>query len=42
VAALAANGVLGDPTGASAAEGEELLSTLTADLVAAVEQFSRQ
>jgi len=39
VAAIAANGVLGDPTGASAREGEQLLTTLTADLVAAVEDF---
>jgi mycofactocin precursor peptide peptidase len=29
---VSANGVLGDPTGASAAEGEELLSLLVADL----------
>lgn len=42
VAAIAANGVLGDPTGASAREGEQLLALLTADLVAAVDQFSRQ
>jgi mycofactocin precursor peptide peptidase len=30
------NGVLGDPSGASAAEGAELLAALTADLLAAV------
>jgi len=33
VAAVSANGVLGDPTGATAAEGQELLATLIADLV---------
>ena len=33
VRAVSANGVLGDPTGATAAEGEALLETLTADLV---------
>jgi creatinine amidohydrolase len=42
VAAIAANGVLGDPTGASAEEGEQLLATLIADLAAAVTTFSRQ
>jgi len=36
VAAVSANGVLGDPAGASAGEGERLLATLAADLVAAV------
>lgn len=36
VAAVSANGVLGDPTGASAAEGIELLDRLVADLVTAV------
>jgi mycofactocin precursor peptide peptidase len=37
VAALAANGVLGDPTGASAAEGRELFDAAAADLVATIE-----
>jgi creatinine amidohydrolase len=41
VAAIAANGVLGDPTGASAREGEHLIAELTADLIAAVDRFSR-
>jgi creatinine amidohydrolase len=36
VAAVSANGVLGDPTGASRAEGAALLDMLAADLVAAV------
>jgi creatinine amidohydrolase len=36
VAAVSANGVLGDPTGASRAEGAALLDALAADLVAAV------
>ena len=36
VAAVSANGVLGDPTGASADEGADLLDRLAADLVAAV------
>jgi len=36
VAAVSPNGVLGDPAGASAAEGATLLDTLAADLVAAV------
>jgi creatinine amidohydrolase len=36
VAAVSPNGVLGDPRGASAAEGERLLAALTADLVQAV------
>src|SRR5690606_2682063 len=34
VAAVAPNGVLGDPTGASADEGRALLDSLVADLVA--------
>jgi creatinine amidohydrolase len=38
VAAVAPNGVLGDPTGASAAEGTALLDGLVADLVAAVDE----
>jgi len=36
VRAVSANGVLGDPAGASAAEGERLLRQLAADLAAAV------
>jgi creatinine amidohydrolase len=38
VAAVSPTGVLGDPTGASAAEGVALLDHLTADLVAAVDR----
>lgn len=42
VAAVAPNGVLGDPAGASAAEGTALLLQLTAALVAAVDEaFAR-
>jgi len=37
VAAVAPNGVLGDPTGASAAEGRVMLAALVDDLVATVE-----
>lgn len=40
VAAVSANGVLGDPAGATAVEGEQLLDQLTADLVASVEAWS--
>ena len=40
VAAVSANGVLGDPSGASADEGERLLDQLAADLVASVEAWS--
>jgi creatinine amidohydrolase len=36
VAAVSPNGVLGDPTGASAEDGKALLETLTGDLVDAV------
>jgi creatinine amidohydrolase len=36
VRAVSANGVLGDPAGASAAEGARLLNQLAADLAAAV------
>jgi mycofactocin system creatininase family protein len=36
VAAVSANGVLGDPAGASAAEGERLLAAMLDDLTAAV------
>ena len=39
VAAVLPNGVLGDPSGASAEEGHRLLDRLTADLVAAVEAW---
>jgi creatinine amidohydrolase len=35
---VSSNGVLGDPTGASAAEGRALLDALVVDLVASVEQ----
>ena len=41
VAAVAANGVLGDPAGASAVEGKALLDQLAADLVAAVAAWCR-
>ena len=34
VAAVSSNGVLGDPEGATAAEGRDLLDALVADLVA--------
>jgi mycofactocin precursor peptide peptidase len=34
------NGVLGDPTGASAAEGERLLALLVADLVATLDRLT--
>jgi creatinine amidohydrolase len=34
---ISSNGVLGDPTGASAAEGESLLAAMTAELVDAVD-----
>lgn len=39
VAAVSPNGVLGDPTGAAAAEGTDLLDALAADLVAAVQAW---
>jgi mycofactocin precursor peptide peptidase len=39
VAAVSANGVLGDPAGASADEGERLLDQLAADLVGSVEAW---
>lgn len=38
VASVSPNGVLGDPTGASAEEGARLLAALTAQLVAAVDE----
>jgi creatinine amidohydrolase len=40
VAAVSANGVLGDPVGASAVEGAALLDALAADLVAAVHAWA--
>ena len=39
VATVSPNGVLGDPTGATAGEGERLLETLAADLIAAVKAW---
>jgi mycofactocin precursor peptide peptidase len=39
VSAVSPNGVLGDPTGASAAEGEALLAAATADLYTVVDQW---
>ncbi len=39
VASVAPNGVLGDPAGASAEEGEQLLDRLAADLVSAVSKW---
>jgi mycofactocin system creatininase family protein len=39
VATVSPNGVLGDPTGATAAEGTQLLDSLAADLVATVEAW---
>ena len=41
VRAVSANGVLGDPAGASAAEGRDLLDALTDDLVDAVDTWLR-
>jgi creatinine amidohydrolase len=40
VVAVSPNGVLGDPAGASAEEGERLLAAMTADLVAALERWT--
>jgi creatinine amidohydrolase len=40
VRAVSPNGVLGDPTGASAADGRALLDTMAADLVSAVAAWS--
>ena len=40
VRAVSANGVLGDPAGASAAEGETLLDLLTADLAALIDRLT--
>ena len=42
VRAASRNGVLGDPAGATAAEGAALLAALTADLVAAVAAWRGQ
>lgn len=42
VSAVSANGVLGDPAGASAAEGAELLGELLADLLGTVRSWHRQ
>ncbi|MDQ1490454.1 MAG: mycofactocin precursor peptide peptidase [Actinomycetota bacterium] len=39
VAAVSPNGVLGDPTGATAEEGERLLDALAADLIATVDAW---
>jgi len=39
VRSVSPTGVLGDPTGASAAEGAALLDAATADLVAFVERW---
>jgi creatinine amidohydrolase/Fe(II)-dependent formamide hydrolase-like protein len=39
VRAVSANGVLGDPAGASAAEGQRLLARLADDLNAAMDRF---
>ena len=41
VRAASGNGVLGDPAGASAAEGAALLEALTADLLAVVAEWHR-
>ena len=41
VAAVSPNGVLGDPTGASAEEGRRLLDLLAADLIGAVDEWCR-
>ncbi len=40
VRAVSPNGVLGDPTGATAARGRTLLTRLTIDLIAAVDEWS--
>jgi mycofactocin precursor peptide peptidase len=40
VAAVSSNGVLGDPAGAAAGEGDELLQALIANLVAAVDAWA--
>ncbi|MDQ1041727.1 mycofactocin system creatininase family protein [Streptomyces sp. V3I8] len=40
VRAVSGNGVLGDPTGATAAQGRRILAAWSADLLAAVERWS--
>jgi len=40
VRAVSPNGVLGDPTGASAEEGRALLDSLVGDLVSCVDRFA--
>jgi creatinine amidohydrolase len=40
VAAVSANGVLGDPTGASPDEGERMLAAMAADLIAALARWN--
>jgi creatinine amidohydrolase len=40
VAVVSPNGVLGDPTGASAAEGERLLAGMAAALTAALARWT--
>ena len=42
VAAVSPNGVLGDPTGATAEEGQGLVDDLAADLIATVEAWRRR
>jgi mycofactocin system creatininase family protein len=42
VRAVSPNGVLGDPAGASAAEGERLLTRLADSLIAAMDQFGER
>lgn len=42
VVRVSANGVLGDPTGATAAEGRDLLAALRSDLVAHIEASGRR
>ena len=39
VRAVSANGILGDPTGATALEGSALLDRLTADLIRQVDEW---
>ncbi len=41
VAAVSEQGVLGDPTAATAAEGHEVLDDLTADLLARFDEWCR-
>lgn len=42
LAAVTPNGILGDPTGATASEGSEIFETLARDLCSAVETWSSQ